>query len=50
MAIRQPLHLRIFISSPGDVAEERALARTIVSALPTDLLLTDRVYMQPGCD
>jgi len=29
-----PLHLRIFLSSPGDVAEERAAARAFLSELP----------------
>jgi hypothetical protein len=29
-----PLHLRIFLSSPGDVAEERAAARTLLTELP----------------
>lgn len=31
-----PLHLRIFISSPGDVGDERRLARQIIEALPRD--------------
>ncbi len=35
--MRQPLHLRIFISSPGDVSEERALARELIrNELPVD--------------
>lgn len=31
-----PLHLRVFISSPGDVGDERRLAREIIEALPRD--------------
>ncbi|HMI93169.1 MAG TPA: hypothetical protein VK509_17480, partial [Polyangiales bacterium] len=29
-----PLHLRIFLSSPGDVAEERAVGRSLLAELP----------------
>lgn len=36
MPARVPLHLRIFISSPGDVGDERRLARQIIEALPRD--------------
>ena len=32
--LRQPLHLRIFISSPGDVTEERHIARALIDELP----------------
>jgi hypothetical protein len=36
----QPVHIRVFVSSPGDVAEERALARDLLkSELPYDPLL-----------
>ena len=42
----QPLHLRVFIASPGDVAEERAAAREIVDRLPQDPLLRGRVTTQ----
>lgn len=30
----QPVHLRIFLSSPGDVAEERRVAREVIEGLP----------------
>jgi len=33
---KAPLHLRIFISSPGDVGDERRLARQIIDALPRE--------------
>jgi hypothetical protein len=37
-------HLRFFISSPGDVAEERALAQKVIEQdLPKDPLLRDKV-------
>jgi hypothetical protein len=39
------LHLRVFISSPGDVAEERRAAREIVASLPRRALLRGRVTM-----
>jgi hypothetical protein len=40
----QPRHVRIFLSSPGDVAEERALARELVkSALPVNEWLRGRL-------
>ena len=42
----QPLHLRVFIASPGDVAQERAAAREIVDRLPQDPLLRGRVTTQ----
>ena len=39
-----PLHLKIFLSSPGDVAEERELARHLIKdELPQDPLLRGRV-------
>lgn len=39
-----PLHLRVFLSSPGDVADERALARRLLKdELPYDAFLRDRV-------
>src|SRR3954464_12327403 len=40
----QRLHVRIFLSSPGDVAEERNLARRLIKdELPVDPFLRDRV-------
>lgn len=41
----QPHHLRIFLSSPGDVAEERALALSIIERIPHDPLLRGRVAL-----
>ena len=39
-----PLHLKIFLSSPGDVAEERELARHLIKVeLPYDPLLRGKV-------
>ena len=39
-----PLHLKIFLSSPGDVAEERELARHLIKdELPYDPLLRGKV-------
>ena len=46
--MRQPIHLRIFLSSPGDVAEERTLARDLIKTeLPVDPLIRDRVTLDP---
>ena len=37
-------HIRIFLSSPGDVTEERELARRLIKdELPVDPFLRDRV-------
>ena len=36
MPTNAPLHLRIFISSPGDVGDERSAAREIIESLPRD--------------
>jgi formylglycine-generating enzyme required for sulfatase activity/energy-coupling factor transporter ATP-binding protein EcfA2 len=41
-----PRHLRIFLSSPGDVADERALALRVLEQLPTDPLLRGRVTFE----
>lgn len=38
-----PRHLHIFLSSPGDVAEERATAKRVLSDFPYDPLLRGRV-------
>ena len=41
-----PLHLRVFLSSPGDVADERNLARRLLKdELPVDPFLRDRVTL-----
>ena len=39
----QVRHLRVFVSSPGDVADERAIARQIVEDLPYDPFLRGRM-------
>jgi hypothetical protein len=38
-----PLTLRVFLSSPGDVAEERRLAREVMETLEAGHLLRDKV-------
>jgi len=38
-----PLYLHIFLASPGDVPEERNLAREVIQALPNDPLLRDKI-------
>ena len=41
---QRPQHLRVFLSSPGDVAEERELARRLIqNELPVDAFLRGRV-------
>jgi Domain of unknown function (DUF4062) len=45
-ATRLSLHLRIFLSSPGDVAEERQLARDLIERLNKDHLLKERVRLE----
>ncbi len=41
-----PRHIRVFLSSPGDVAEERELARRLIKdELPVDPFLRDRVTL-----
>jgi hypothetical protein len=43
-AMSGPIHLKVFLSSPGDVTEERqAIVRLIKDELPYDPLLRDRV-------
>jgi formylglycine-generating enzyme required for sulfatase activity len=41
------LHLKIFLSSPGDVAEERALAVQVIERLNYDPLLSGRITLKP---
>jgi formylglycine-generating enzyme required for sulfatase activity len=41
-----PLRLRVFLSSPGDVADERALARKVLDYLPKERFFSDRVLIQ----
>jgi hypothetical protein len=38
-----PLYLHIFLASPGDVLEERTIAREVIEALPKDALLRDKI-------
>jgi tetratricopeptide (TPR) repeat protein len=40
------VHLRIFLSSPGDVVEERQRARDLIERLNKDYLLKDRVRLE----
>ncbi|MEO8391829.1 MAG: SUMF1/EgtB/PvdO family nonheme iron enzyme [Chloroflexota bacterium] len=42
----QPLHLRIFLSSPGDVADERGLALQLFDRLQYDPLLRGQVTIE----
>ena len=41
-----PVHLRIFLSSPGDVVEERQRARDLIERLNKDHLLKGRVDLE----
>ncbi|MBZ0320263.1 MAG: ATP-binding protein [Anaerolineae bacterium] len=41
-----PLHLRIFVSSPGDVGDERTLALQVIDQLPYDPLLRGKVTFE----
>jgi hypothetical protein len=38
-----PLYLHVFLASPGDVGEEREIARDVMEKLPKDPLLRDKV-------
>ena len=40
------LTLRVFISSPGDVAEERRIAREVIDGLGSGHLLRDKVHFE----
>ncbi len=52
----QPRHIRIFLSSPGDVADERGLALDVLDKLPYDPLLRGKITLEivawdkPGAD
>jgi hypothetical protein len=46
VASGSPIHLRVFLASPGDVAQERALARKVIDDLQYDGLLLGRVTLQ----
>ena len=41
-----PRHLRVFLASPGDVADERALALTVLEQLQYDPLLRGRITIE----
>jgi len=41
-----PLHLRVFLSSPGDVADERVLAMEIVERVPRKPMLRGKVTLE----
>ena len=41
-----PLHLRIFLSSPGDVGEERKIAREVLDRLPRDPVLAGKLTIE----
>ena len=45
-ASRSPLHLRVFLASPGDVADERALALCVLEQLQYDPLLYGRITVE----
>jgi hypothetical protein len=38
-----PLYLHVFLASPGDVDEERTIARDVIEKLPKDPLLRDKI-------
>ena len=44
--IPAPRHFRIFLSSPGDVADERGLAMNVIDQLPYDPPFSNRVTLQ----
>jgi HEAT repeat protein len=41
--VADPIHLRVFLSSPGDVPDERGIARTVVEQLQYDPFVRGRV-------
>ena len=42
----KPTHFRVFLASPGDVADERAIALKVLSDLPYDPLLRGQVTLE----
>src|SRR5512144_1325207 len=44
--VQSPLHLRVFLASPGDVADERALALRVLEQLQYDPLLRGRITIE----
>lgn len=43
---QDPVHVRVFVSSPGDVVEERAAVLDVLAAARRDPLLVDRLTIQ----
>ena len=41
-----PRHLRVFLASPGDVAEERKLSLEVLDRLPDDPVFRDRITIR----
>ena len=41
-----PLHLRLFLSSPGDVTDERALAREVIERLESERAHRERLCLE----
>jgi hypothetical protein len=41
-----PLHLRVFLASPGDVADECGLTLTVLEQLQYDPLLRGRIVLE----
>ena len=41
-----PAHFRIFLSSPGDVHDERTLARKVIESLPKQPFIRNRVMLE----
>jgi hypothetical protein len=47
MAGQAPLYLRVFLASPGDVADERGLALQVLERIQYDPLLRGRIKIEP---
>ena len=43
---QSPRHLQVFLASPGDVADERGLALTVLEQLQYDPLLRGRITVE----
>ena len=43
----QPLHIKVFVSSPGDVPDERAAALKLLASLPGEAAWAGRITLQP---
>ena len=44
--VPQPQHLRVFLASPGDVADERSLALKVLERLSYDPLLRGKITLE----